>query len=872
MSTMERDRDRRTPGRDDTMRSKKSESFMEKLSGTLTRKKKPQHDEMGGGNVEVREQTHKDHKDHKDRPEEDEIAEVEYEGREALDHSLVSPLARTERLEEGEQHRYLSKESAQDPKVREVVDLLVYWLNQEMAGERIVVRHIQEDLYDGQVIQKLVEKLADIKIEVPEVSQSEEGQRQKLQIVIGTANRVLQQGYDSAKWSAEMIHDKDVVAIIQLLYALAVHFRAPVRFPENVSAKVVTARKEGGHIKTEHVMEQLTGTQQELGPKGERDAFDTLFDYGPDKLAHVKTSLLAFCNKHLNKINLEVTDLDHQFQDGVFLVLLMGLLEGYFVPLYCFNLQVASYEDKVKNVQFAYKLMEDAGLPKPRSRVQDIANGDLKGRSILMEKKMNKSSDGGGAEDGNLKNSKNGTPKTNESRQQDLNLPPKKEFKQAALTNFFKPVDSAENPSCSPKSHVQPSINSVAATGSSSTISDKSTDSNSSFTVTGSQRKKIEERIKAIERKIASAWARRDYKTYQTHVASASQFPLSVILGIENEIHRFAVVKEKNKVKDREKLKMIASKEQKEEYRKQVAEERKAVYKEMDPKIKAHFNTKILIEDWRISQKNLAPLGKKIDLLPDENALFSECLMLAQIPFSLKGFIQYNGKLHSEELFEALENGEDGFADATYHLLESFCRFFCEKDRRHFMTSTSVKNLPKVLKEQLSLVNISTFTHKILRNMLHRITGKYDTSKSVDKDEDDQIESEAESGRSTPMERYLDDEEELQFLYSEFPEDKEFYQLRPELQIRILIYLADNILHHEVYKSYTADRQGNAPKTIAQLNEEQKHITEELATLTNDLDYAAVDEDTDEEELLTRAEARKREEKRKKAQKITVSR
>lgn len=27
------------------------------------------------------------------------------------------------------------------------------------------------------------------------------------------------------------------------------------------------ARKEGGHVKTEHVMEQLTGTQQELGPK-----------------------------------------------------------------------------------------------------------------------------------------------------------------------------------------------------------------------------------------------------------------------------------------------------------------------------------------------------------------------------------------------------------------------------------------------------------------------------------------------------------------------------------------------------------------------------------------------------------------------------
>ena len=52
----------------------------------------------------------------------------------------------------------------------------------------------------------------------------------------------------------------------------------------------------------------------------------------------VKKSLVTFVNKHLNKINLEVTDLDTQFSDGVYLCLLSGLLEGYFVPLYDFHL------------------------------------------------------------------------------------------------------------------------------------------------------------------------------------------------------------------------------------------------------------------------------------------------------------------------------------------------------------------------------------------------------------------------------------------------------------------------------------------------------------------------------------------------------
>jgi parvin len=52
----------------------------------------------------------------------------------------------------------------------------------------------------------------------------------------------------------------------------------------------------------------------------------------------VKKSLMTFVNKHLNKLNLEVTDLDNQFSDGVFLCLLIGLLEGYFVPLHEFHL------------------------------------------------------------------------------------------------------------------------------------------------------------------------------------------------------------------------------------------------------------------------------------------------------------------------------------------------------------------------------------------------------------------------------------------------------------------------------------------------------------------------------------------------------
>lgn len=44
-----------------------------------------------------------------------------------------------------------------------------------------------------------------------------------------------------------------------------------------------------------------------------------------------------------------------QFADGVYLVLLMGLLEGYFVPLHSFFLTPDGFEQKVIRFNFSFK-------------------------------------------------------------------------------------------------------------------------------------------------------------------------------------------------------------------------------------------------------------------------------------------------------------------------------------------------------------------------------------------------------------------------------------------------------------------------------------------------------------------------------------
>lgn len=46
--------------------------------------------------------------------------------------------------------------SYDDPKLKELINILIEWINDELAGYRIIVKDIEEDLYDGQVLQKLL--------------------------------------------------------------------------------------------------------------------------------------------------------------------------------------------------------------------------------------------------------------------------------------------------------------------------------------------------------------------------------------------------------------------------------------------------------------------------------------------------------------------------------------------------------------------------------------------------------------------------------------------------------------------------------------------------------------------------------------------
>ncbi|XP_032815726.1 beta-parvin-like [Petromyzon marinus] len=335
-----------------SLKGKKDDSFLGKF-GTLTRKKKSK-----------------------------EVSELQEEGKNAINSPLSpTPLdlyPEDTMLEENEERSIIDPNYKDEPKLQELIRVLIDWINDVLVDERIIVKNLEEDLYDGQVLQKLLEALGQQKLNVAEVTQSEIGQKQKLQTVLLAVNHILKPQQWSIKWSVDLIHSKNLVAILHLLVALAIHYRAPIRLPEHVTIQLLVVQKRGGSLQTRQVQEKITTTTESMTGRFERDAFDTLFDHAPDKLNVVKKSLITFVNKHLNKLNLEVTELETQFADGVYLVLLMGLLEGYFVPLYGFYLTPDSFDQKVHNVTFAFELMQDGGLAKPKARPEDVVNLDLK--------------------------------------------------------------------------------------------------------------------------------------------------------------------------------------------------------------------------------------------------------------------------------------------------------------------------------------------------------------------------------------------------------------------------------------------------------------------------------------------------------------
>ena len=84
-----------------------------------------------------------------------EVQQVEVEGKHAIDSpgmpksSEVPPEEYL--LEENEERSMIEPRSYDNPRLKDLISILIEWVNDELHGERIIVQDVEEDLYDGQV-------------------------------------------------------------------------------------------------------------------------------------------------------------------------------------------------------------------------------------------------------------------------------------------------------------------------------------------------------------------------------------------------------------------------------------------------------------------------------------------------------------------------------------------------------------------------------------------------------------------------------------------------------------------------------------------------------------------------------------------------
>ncbi|XP_044306744.1 gamma-parvin isoform X2 [Varanus komodoensis] len=296
----------------------------------------------------------------------------------------VTPLPQEEDFVPGEKRKFLTPSSRNDPKLEALQTFLINWINTTLKHEHIVVKSLEQDLYDGLVLHHLIEKLGSLTLEVEKFAMTEQKQRLKLAVILKTVSQCLQLEESEVKWSVDVIFRKDLLSTLHLLVAIAEHFQPELPIPPNVNVAVINIESTAHGLKTENTIECITKKRETAENFAKADIFNELLKCAPEKLEAVKQVLLKFVNKHVEKLGLNVTNLDSQLADGVILLLLIGQLQGFFLNLGDFFLNPNSVLEKVHNVNLAVDFMMDEDLLDTPINPEDIVNQDMNATLLVL--------------------------------------------------------------------------------------------------------------------------------------------------------------------------------------------------------------------------------------------------------------------------------------------------------------------------------------------------------------------------------------------------------------------------------------------------------------------------------------------------------
>lgn len=90
------------------------------------------------------------------------MEQVENEGKHAIDSNIAPRILDSGGdygLGENESRAIVDESSRNSQPFQDLVRVLVNWVNDELYDKRIIIKNLEMDLYDGQILGHLVEKL-----------------------------------------------------------------------------------------------------------------------------------------------------------------------------------------------------------------------------------------------------------------------------------------------------------------------------------------------------------------------------------------------------------------------------------------------------------------------------------------------------------------------------------------------------------------------------------------------------------------------------------------------------------------------------------------------------------------------------------------
>ena len=80
-----------------------------------------------------------------------------------------------------------------------------------------------------------------------------------------------------------------------------------------------------------------------------KDQFDMIFEAGQEKVDAAIQSITTAVNLALQELGYTVNgDFKEQFSDGIFIIMLIGTMGKFFIPLYNFHVEIKKESDKVR--------------------------------------------------------------------------------------------------------------------------------------------------------------------------------------------------------------------------------------------------------------------------------------------------------------------------------------------------------------------------------------------------------------------------------------------------------------------------------------------------------------------------------------------